>query len=85
MQHEFSTVRGMAIHRASSMVNAVAHPRLPTAGVHAMSKLEIAKQTAAGAALRKQERECNCHRCIQAAEDEKLQAVLNILNARSKA
>ena len=38
-----------------------------------------AREYAAEAYQRNKHEYCNCHRCIQAANDEKLQAVLNIL------
>jgi hypothetical protein len=40
-----------------------------------------ARAYAESARARKTERECSCSRCIQAAEDEKLQAVLRIVNS----
>lgn len=51
-------------------------------GFPVADKLMTAKQYAAGAALRKQERECQCQRCKDAEQEERLAAVLNIIAAR---
>lgn len=46
-----------------------------------MSALEKARVYAAGAVTRIQQRECRCQRCVQAIEEERLQAVLRVVQS----